>query len=79
MGDRWRYPTMLGPELQLDDLWYVHQGLVKSVLELIMAARVFNGIGTGILNAVTPVWATETASHISRGKSVWKLNSCWLQ
>ena len=33
-------------------------------------ARVFNGIGTGILNAVTPVWATETASHTSRGQFV---------
>ncbi|KAK3615214.1 hypothetical protein LTR56_026728 [Elasticomyces elasticus] len=30
-------------------------------------ARVFNGIGTGILNAITPAWATETASHTSRG------------
>ncbi|RMZ23355.1 hypothetical protein D0859_12608 [Hortaea werneckii] len=30
-------------------------------------ARVFNGVGTGILNAITPVWATETASHTSRG------------
>jgi hypothetical protein len=28
---------------------------------------VLNGIGTGILNAVTPVWATETAAHTSRG------------
>ncbi|KAK4692494.1 hypothetical protein P7C71_g4726, partial [Lecanoromycetidae sp. Uapishka_2] len=33
-------------------------------------ARVFNGIGTGILNAITPVWATETASHTSRGQFV---------
>ncbi|RMY45657.1 hypothetical protein D0865_09770 [Hortaea werneckii] len=33
-------------------------------------ARVFNGIGTGILNAITPVWATETASHTSRGAFV---------
>ncbi|KAF2154468.1 general substrate transporter [Myriangium duriaei CBS 260.36] len=33
-------------------------------------ARVFNGIGTGILNAITPVWATETASHQSRGAFV---------
>ena len=32
-----------------------------------ICARVFNGIGTGILNAITPVWATETASHTSRG------------
>ena len=30
-------------------------------------ARVWTGIGTGILNAITPVWATETASHTSRG------------
>ena len=33
-------------------------------------ARVFNGVGTGILNAITPVWATETASHQSRGAFV---------
>lgn len=33
-------------------------------------ARVLNGIGTGILNAITPVWATETASHTSRGQFV---------
>ena len=30
-------------------------------------ARVFTGTGTGLLNAITPVWATETASHTSRG------------
>ena len=34
------------------------------------AARVFTGLGTGMLNAVTPVWATETASHTSRGAFV---------
>ena len=33
-------------------------------------ARTLNGIGTGILNAITPVWATETASHTSRGQFV---------
>ncbi|KAL6240257.1 hypothetical protein RBB50_012823 [Rhinocladiella similis] len=33
-------------------------------------ARVFNGIGTGILNAITPVWATETAAYTSRGQFV---------
>jgi MFS family permease len=33
-------------------------------------ARVLNGIGTGILNAITPVWATETAAHTSRGQFV---------
>lgn len=30
-------------------------------------ARVLNGFGTGILTAITPVWATEIASHESRG------------
>ena len=34
------------------------------------AARVFTGLGTGMLNAITPVWATETASHTSRGAFV---------
>lgn len=29
-----------------------------------------NGFGTGILNAIVPVWATETAEHTSRGKFV---------
>ncbi|CAK3856947.1 sugar transporter STL1-like [Lecanosticta acicola] len=38
--------------------------------EWMFCARVFNGIGTGILNAITPVWATETASHTSRGAFV---------
>ncbi|KAL6246992.1 hypothetical protein RBB50_006299 [Rhinocladiella similis] len=33
-------------------------------------ARVLNGIGTGILNAITPVWATETAAYTSRGQFV---------
>lgn len=29
-----------------------------------------NGFGTGILNAIVPVWATETAEHTSRGQFV---------
>jgi len=29
-----------------------------------------NGWGTGILNAIVPVWATETAEHTSRGQFV---------
>jgi len=33
-------------------------------------ARLINGWGTGILNAVVPVWATETAEHTSRGQFV---------
>lgn len=33
-------------------------------------ARFINGIGTGILNAIVPVWATETAEHTSRGQFI---------
>ncbi|EGD94448.1 sugar transporter [Trichophyton mentagrophytes] len=33
-------------------------------------ARLINGIGTGILNAIVPVWATETAEHKSRGQFI---------
>lgn len=35
-----------------------------------MKARLINGWGTGILNAIVPVWATETAEHTSRGQFV---------
>ncbi|KAI9808319.1 MAG: hypothetical protein M1825_004776 [Sarcosagium campestre] len=35
-----------------------------------ICARAVNGIGTGILNAIVPVWATETATHTSRGQFV---------
>ena len=38
--------------------------------EWMFCARVFTGLGTGMLNAITPVWATETASHTSRGAFV---------
>ncbi|KFY47770.1 hypothetical protein V496_10462 [Pseudogymnoascus sp. VKM F-4515 (FW-2607)] len=33
-------------------------------------ARLINGVGTGILNAIVPVWATETAEHTSRGQFI---------
>ncbi|MCJ1401334.1 hypothetical protein MMC11_004546 [Xylographa trunciseda] len=33
-------------------------------------ARLINGFGTGILNAIVPVWATETSEHTSRGQFV---------
>lgn len=32
-----------------------------------LCARVINGIGTGFLNAVVPVWTAEVATHTSRG------------
>jgi MFS family permease len=33
-------------------------------------ARLINGWGTGVLNAIVPVWATETADHTSRGSFI---------
>jgi MFS family permease len=30
-------------------------------------ARVINGVGTGVLNAIVPVWSAEVATHTSRG------------
>ena len=33
-------------------------------------ARLVNGFGTGILNAIIPVFAAETAEHTSRGQFI---------
>lgn len=30
-------------------------------------ARIINGVGTGHLNAIVPVWSAETSGHMSRG------------
>ncbi|KAI9842472.1 MAG: hypothetical protein M1837_007141 [Sclerophora amabilis] len=38
--------------------------------EWMICSRLLNGIGTGILNAIVPVWATETAEHTSRGQFI---------
>ncbi|CAI4217784.1 unnamed protein product [Parascedosporium putredinis] len=35
-----------------------------------ICSRAVNGIGTGILNSIIPVWATETAEHTSRGQFI---------
>ncbi|PYH97061.1 general substrate transporter [Aspergillus ellipticus CBS 707.79] len=35
-----------------------------------ICSRFINGIGTGVLNAIVPVWATETAEHTSRGQFI---------
>lgn len=35
-----------------------------------ICARLVNGIGTGMLNVIVPVWSTETAPHTSRGQFV---------
>ncbi|KAK7425927.1 hypothetical protein QQZ08_007641 [Neonectria magnoliae] len=39
-------------------------------VQWMVCARLVNGWGTGILNAIIPVWATETAEHKSRGQFI---------
>ncbi len=34
------------------------------------SARLINGFGTGILNAIVPVWATESVPHTGRGQFI---------
>jgi hypothetical protein len=36
-----------------------------------LCARLINGIGTGHLNAIVPVWSAEVATHTSRGEFFW--------
>ena len=62
---------MLFPKREVDVLRYVeHEPTFLHRGGSLDPARVLNGIGTGILNAITPVWATETAEHTSRGQFV---------
>lgn len=35
-----------------------------------LVARLVNGIGTGVLNGIVPVWASEMVEHTSRGKFI---------
>ncbi|CAI0642970.1 unnamed protein product [Colletotrichum noveboracense] len=54
-------------------IWSILTAALQSAAQnanWMFCARVLNGIGTGMLNAITPVWATEIASHTSRGMFV---------
>ncbi|KAK1083234.1 hypothetical protein LTR33_003391 [Friedmanniomyces endolithicus] len=69
LGDRYGRITTIG----IATLWAIVGATLQCSAQnanWMFCARVFNGIGTGILNAITPVWATETASHTSRGAFV---------
>ncbi|EED18576.1 MFS monosaccharide transporter, putative [Talaromyces stipitatus ATCC 10500] len=59
--------------IALGTLW----GIVGACLQTsaqnhdwMICARAVNGIGTGILNTIIPVWATETSEHTSRGQFI---------
>ena len=49
---------------------YVASNNIIDMGPRMICARIVNGFGTGILNAIVPVWATETAQHTSRGRFI---------
>ena len=66
-----RYGRIKG--IALGALWAVVGASLQASAqshEWMICARVVNGIGTGILNAIVPVYATETADYTSRGQFV---------
>ncbi|PHH89605.1 hypothetical protein CDD83_5670 [Cordyceps sp. RAO-2017] len=69
LGDRHGRVTTIG----LACLWSIFAAALQSAAmdaTWMLCARLLNGIGTGVLNAVTPVWAAETAAHTSRGRFI---------
>ncbi|KAH7310808.1 general substrate transporter [Stachybotrys elegans] len=68
-GDRYGRIATIGVAC----VWSILTAALQSAsqnADWMFCARVLNGMGTGMLNAITPVWATETAAHTSRGKFV---------
>ncbi|GAB0135728.1 hypothetical protein EsDP_00004055 [Epichloe bromicola] len=69
LGDKYGRIATMG----IACLWCVFAAALQSAAQnatWMFCARVLSGVGTGVLNAITPVWATETASHTSRGQFV---------
>ncbi|MBV35385.1 MAG: hypothetical protein CMP47_07990 [Rickettsiales bacterium] len=69
LGDRFGRITTIG----IASAWAIVGATLQCSAQSanwMFCARVLNGIGTGILNAITPVWATETAAYTSRGQFV---------
>lgn len=66
LGDRLgRIKTMM-----VGSAWVLFGAALQSSAQNIAwmcCARVINGIGTGFLNAIVPVWSAEVATHTSRG------------
>ncbi|KAI0354200.1 general substrate transporter [Trametes cingulata] len=66
LGDRiGRIKTMV-----LGSLWVLFGAALQCSAQNIAwmcCARIINGIGTGYLNAIVPVWSAEVATHTSRG------------
>lgn len=66
IGDRiGRLKTMM-----IGGIWVVVGAALQCSAQNIawmLCARLINGIGTGHLNAIVPVWSAEVATHTSRG------------
>ncbi|KAI1787416.1 general substrate transporter [Ganoderma leucocontextum] len=66
LGDRiGRIRTMI-----LGSIWVLFGAALQCSAQNIAwmcCARIINGIGTGHLNAIVPVWSAEVATHTSRG------------
>ncbi|TBU39941.1 general substrate transporter [Dichomitus squalens] len=66
LGDRLgRIKTMI-----LGSIWVLFGAALQCSAQNIAwmcCARIINGIGTGHLNAIVPVWSAEVATHTSRG------------
>ncbi|KAF5337831.1 hypothetical protein D9758_015703 [Tetrapyrgos nigripes] len=66
IGDRLgRIKTMM-----IGGIWVIIGAVLQCSaqnLAWMLCARVINGIGTGYLNAIVPVWSAEVATHTSRG------------
>ncbi|KAI0742980.1 general substrate transporter [Daedaleopsis nitida] len=66
LGDRvGRIKTML-----LGGIWVLVGAALQCSAQNVAwmcCARIINGIGTGYLNAIVPVWSAEVATHTSRG------------
>lgn len=59
--------------IALGSLWAIFGAALQCSAQnhvWMICARTVNGIGTGILNSIVPVWATETAEHTSRGQFI---------
>ncbi|TVY89500.1 Sugar transporter [Lachnellula willkommii] len=74
LGAAW---GVLGASLQCsaqNHIWMIFGGFeyrnFSLKADLNDAARLINGFGTGILNAIVPVWATESVPHTGRGQFI---------
>ncbi|KAK2612018.1 hypothetical protein QQS21_001983 [Conoideocrella luteorostrata] len=65
-GDKFGRISTIG----LGALWAIFGASLQSAAEnpsWMLGSRFLNGIGTGILNGIVPVWASELSDHASRG------------